>query len=254
MNLKKNKTYRENLSKDWLAAIKQLFSCARKKDNNKVISALKPPIFTIKFKLPTLNEKISYTDDYMDHELKEALKIYSLFAEVVKSPELEREQKMRLMLITFFHLLEADAWHVILEHLLRIIGGKNNKKGLRNEDLKTKRERIIKLFNECKKKGINLSIQKLYNNICSKNIGDLRNAFFHCQYMVWAQGNWLMITKNVFEKIPVSEPEEKEEKEQESKEQMCYSFNEVVKMHENIIAFLKTLISEREEVLADLPK
>lgn len=247
----KNKTSKDNLYKDWLAAIEQLFLHARKKDNNKFISALKSPIVTKKFKLPTLDKKIRYLDDYMDAELGEAIKIYLLFAPLVNSPEYGREQKMRFMLTTLFHLLEVDAWHVILEHLLRIIGGKNNKKDLRNEDLKTKRERIIKLFNECKKKGINLSIQKLYNNICSKNIGDLRNAFFHCQYVVRAQGNWLMITKNVFEKIPISEPEEKE---RESKERMCYSFNEVVKMHKNIIAFLKALTSKRKEALEGLPK
>lgn len=142
---------------------------------------------------------------------------------------------------------------MILEHLLRIIDGKNYKKDLRNKDLGKKRRRIVDLFNQCKKKGINLSIEKLYNDICSKNIGDLRNAFFHCQYVVRAQGNWLMITKNVFEKIPTSEPDEKK-KEQESKDKMCYSFNEVVKMYENIIAFLKALISKRKEVLDGLPK
>ncbi len=250
----KDKTSKGNLYKDWSAAIEQLFLHARKKDNDRFISALKPPIVRIKFEFPTLKKRIPYPDDYMDEELKEALKIHSLFAEAVKSPELEREQKMRLMLITFFHLLEADAWHVILQHLLRIINGKNNKKNLRNEDLKIKRKRIVILFNESKKKGINLSMQKLYNNICSKNICDLRNAFFHCQYMVRAQGNWLMITKNVFEKIPSSEPEEKEEKVRENKEQMCYSFSEVVKMYENITAFMKALISKRKEVLKVLPK
>lgn len=105
----KNKTFKDNLYKDWLAAIEQLFFRARKKDNNKFISALKPPKVSIEFKLPTLNKKIRYLDDYMDAELGEATKIYSLFAQLVNSPGLKREPKMRLMLITFFHLLEADA-------------------------------------------------------------------------------------------------------------------------------------------------
>lgn len=230
---------------DWEVAVEQLFDYAKKRDKQEFISALKPPIV----RKTILNKTIPYVDDLMNLELGEAIDTYSILAGSARSTEVEKRTRMKLMLIVFFHLLEADAWHSILEELLGIITGKNYKSKLRNKDLRTKRRRIVCLLDNCIQKGIVLSIQQLYNDICNENMIDLRNAFSHSQYILAPQGDCLIITKDLLKNFPISKSGKKKKKIRKT----GYSFNEVKKMYENMIVFLKALALTRKEALGDPP-
>lgn len=242
---KQSQTQNNKLTINWEAAVEQLFGYAKKRDAQEFISALKPPIVRKK----VLNETIPYVDDLMNLELSEAIDTYSILAGSARSTKFEKRTRMKLMLIVFFHLLEADAWHSILEELLGTITGKNYKSKLRNRDLRTKRRRIAYLLDICTQKGILLSIQQLYNDICSENMIDLRNAFSHSQYILTPQGDWLIITKDPLKNSPVSKSGKKKRKIRKT----GYSFNEAKKMYENMIAFLKALALKRKEALGDPP-
>lgn len=242
---KQSQTPNNSLIRDWEVAVEQLFDYAKESDEQEFISALKPPIVPIKFDLPNLDKTIPYLDDYMDQELSEAIDTYAILARSAQNTEFEKKTRIKLMLIIFLCLLEADTWHSILENLLRIITGMNYKNNLRNKVLESKRIRIVLLFGECKKKGVNLSIQQLYKDICNKNIIDLRNAFFHSQYILSPQGDWLIMTKDLLKNIPTSKSGKKKGKIRKT----GYSFNEVKKMYDNIVVFVKALALKRKEAL-----
>lgn len=240
----KNKALEMDLQKKWQAAIEQLFRCARKSDEHKFFLALKAVPIVRK---DILNKKIPYVDDYMDIELDEAIDTYSILAESARSKELDKRIRMKLMLIVFLCLLEADRWHSILGNLLRIMIERDYESNLlRNKDLREKYEKIVHLLNECERKGVVLSIQNSYKNICNENIIRLRNAFFHSQYWLSPQGDWLLMTKDVIKDIP-TQPGRKQQK-------LCYSFDEVKKMYENMATFLEALASKRKEALENLSK
>ena len=240
----KNKALEMDLQKKWQAAIEQLFRCARKSDEQKFFLTLKAVPIVRK---DILNKKIPYVDDYMDIELDEAIDTYSILAESARSKELDKRIRMKLMLIVFLCLLEADRWHSILGNLLRIMIEKDYESNLlRNEGLRDKYDKIVHSLNECERKGVVLSIQNSYKNICNENIIRLRNAFFHSQYWLSPQGDWLLMTKDVIKDIP-TQPGRKQQK-------LCYSFDEVKKMYENMVTFLEALASKRKEALENLSK
>jgi len=54
------------------------------------------------------------------------------------------------------------------------------------------------------------------------------------------------MTKDVIKDIP-TQPGRKQQK-------LCYSFDEVKKMYENMVTFLETLASKRKEALENLSK
>lgn len=166
---------------------------------------------------------------------------------LARSKELDKRIRMKLMLIVFLCLLEADRWHSIFANLLRIMIEKDYESNLlRNKALREKYEKIVHLLNECERKGVVLSIQNSYKNICNENIIRLRNAFFHSKYWLSSQGDWLLMTKDVIKDIP-TQPGRKQQK-------LCYSFDEVKKMYENMVTFLEALASKRKETLENLSK
>ncbi len=243
-NSARSKTMEMRLQEKWQTAIEQLFSYARKSDEQKFFLALKAmPIVRKK----VLKEKISYVDDYMDIELSEAIDTHSILAESARNKEFKKGTRMKLMLIAFLCLLEADRWHSILGNLLGTIVEKDYESNLlRNKDTRTKYYSIVQLLDMCERKGVVLSIQHSYKNICNENIARLRNPFFHSQYWLSPQGDWLVMTKNIIKCIS-TQPGRKQQK-------LCYSFDEVKKMYENIVAFLKALASKRKQALEDFSK
>jgi hypothetical protein len=205
-------------------AVFELFDSVKESHPEDLLSALVP----IDTSFEPGNKLINYLRDY---EMQEVCDFLDGFKSILEENE-NNERAMRIKIMIYCHIMEADLPFVILWNLLRMLDGQQcqaefvmiNKKG----------EKVI-----CEYPGQKIAeIQKLSARL-KLRIGesfkkfwerDIRNAFSHSQYFL--SDNTFTITTGLLQ-IP----------RQSEKKRAVYSYQDINKLYARAINFFYTFIN-----------
>lgn len=221
--------------------IGELFQVASSTSRDQFEQSLMVPKNAIQIKLP--NGAIVrrwVPDESPEMEIAQAFKTVMSFEEAVRDENIEKRVRAPLMLLLFFHLLEADLWHTILGNLLNVvIGNRVNPYLFRGQCLRSKVDGIKTRLDECRPRT-DLSIDGLYRTICNDDNVDLRNAFSHSQYLLSPNGD-VVLTKRFTRKRPPGVIVKGQ-----------FSFQEIQDIFRRTLTFLTVFARLRREVLRSL--
>jgi len=204
-------------------AVFELFDRVKKSCPENLLSALVPidTSFEPGYKL------IDYLRDYEMQEVCNFLNDFKLILEKIDN----NKQEMRIKIMIYCHIMEADLPFIILWNLLRVLNGQQceaefrmiNKKGEKVicEYPDQKIAEIEKLSRQLKL-AIGEFIRKFWR-------GDIRNAFSHSQYFL--SDNFFTITRDLL-LIP----------RKSLNKRAVYSYQDIDKLYSCAVSFLSTFI------------
>ncbi len=214
----------ENFRSQCLREFESLFKQTQNQNENQFLISLLG-IRKEEFKdgsLPT----ISYIQEM---EFDEVLRATSLFLRIINGLDsnedsIDRENSLRIKLFTYCHLIEVDFYYNIIGNLLRILtNGSYMENLLLDKTLKQKKNKLRRLFKECRGNGVKIHLDGIYERICNDNCLNLRNAFLHSRYILDYPD--MVLTKHI-----------------STKKKCHYSFDEINILFADTIAFVKAFI------------
>ncbi len=174
-------------------AIAEIFDTVYQHNPLKILSAL----VTVDKHFILGYKTINYVVDY---EMMEICEFINEFKSLLKETK-EIEQQIRIKVLIYCHIMEADLPYMVFWNLLRILNSQDCKWTFQKQKSDNTQyvyqytwEKISQINNLSKK--LNLKIGDILTRLWN---GNLRNAFNHSQYTF--MGNFLQCTKNL---IPFS--------------------------------------------------
>ena len=214
----------ENFRSECLREFKNLFKQTQNQNENQFLISL------LGIRKEEFNDRSLLTIPYMQEmEFDEVLRATSLFLRIINGLDsnrdnIDRENSLRIKLFTYCHLVEVDFYYNVIGNLLRILAnGSYIENLLLDKTLERKRNKLRRLFKECRGNGVKIHLDGIYEKICSDNHLNLRNAFLHSRYIL----NYpdLVLTKHI-----------------STKKKCHYSFDEINILFADAITFVKTFI------------
>jgi len=178
-------------------------------------------------------------DESPGMEIAQAFVAVQTYEKIVRDDNADKRVRTHLALMLSLHLLETDIWHTILGNLLKVINGVCPTSRLfRGQCLEHKLKTMTELLARCKRRT--LSINSVYQTLCNQDIVDLRNAFFHSQYLLVPNRGDAVLTKWFAKNRPAQKKDQ-------------FLFSEIQDLFQQTLTFLTVLAQIRREVLRNLP-
>ncbi len=177
-------------------------------------------------------------DESPEMEIAQTFVAVQTYEKIVRDENTDKRIRAHLALMLSLHLLEADIWHTILGNLLSVVNGVCPSSRLfRGQCLEHKLKAMTELLARCKTKT--LAINSVYRTLCNQDIIDLRNAFFHSQYLLVPNKGDVVLTKWLARKRPAWKKGQ-------------FLFSEIQDFFQQTLTFLTVLAQIRKEVLRNI--
>jgi len=221
-------------------AIGELLEAARDFNRDWFERSLRVPEDRTVVTLPDGTKRRFYIpDESPEMEIAQTFVAVQTYEKIVRDENTDKRIRAHLALMLSLHLLETDIWHTILGNLLKAINGVCPTSRLfRDQCLEHKLKTMTGLLARCKTRT--LAINNVYRTLCNQDIIDLRNAFFHSQYLLVPNKGDVVLTKWLARKRPAGKKGE-------------FLFSEIQDLFQQTLTFLTVLAQIRREVLRNLP-
>jgi len=222
-------------------AIGELLEVADNSNRDWLVQSLKVPENLKVVVFPDGKEhRLRIPDESPEIEIAQAFVVLQAYEKIVKSEKSDICIRAHLALMLSINLLEADIWHTILGNLLRTINGvRPTSRLFRGQCLEHKLKMMTGFLAESTT-GI-LSINRVYQTLCNQDVVDLRNAFFHSQYLLVPNKGDVVFTKWFTKQRPAGKKGE-------------FKFSEIQDIFRRITTFLTVLARIRREILKSTPQ